>query len=147
MSAEDVAIVRALWREYWASFGLPLDFQGFAEELAGLPGVYGADGGALLLATDNHELAGTIGLRRLDERSGEVKRLYLRPRFRGQGLGRRLLEAVVERAKAASYDCFYADTLPIMTEALSLYERAGFGRVAAYSNAPTPGAIYLKLKL
>jgi GNAT superfamily N-acetyltransferase len=146
-SAEDVAMVRELWREYWGSFGLPLDFQGFGEELEGLPGVYGAEGGALLLAMHNHEPAGTIALRRLDRTSGEVKRLYLRPRFRGQGLGRRLLGAVMERARAVSYDCLYADTLPIMMEALSLYQRAGFERVEAYSNAPTAGAIYLKLKL
>jgi putative acetyltransferase len=146
-SAEDVAMVRELWREYWGSFGLPLDFQGFGEELEGLPGVYGADGGVLLLAMHNHEPAGTIALRRLDRMSGEVKRLYLRPGFRGQGLGRRLLEAVMERARAVSYDCLYADTLPIMMEALSLYQRAGFERVEAYSNAPTAGAIYLKLKL
>jgi ribosomal protein S18 acetylase RimI-like enzyme len=79
--------------------------------------------------------------------SGEVKRLYLRPQFRGQGLGRRLLEAVVERAMAVPYDCLYADTLPIMMEALSLYERAGFERVEAYSTTPTPGAIFLRLKL
>ncbi|MGD0131238.1 MAG: GNAT family N-acetyltransferase [Bryobacteraceae bacterium] len=146
-SAEDVAMVRGLWREYWESFGLPLDFQGFGEEMRGLPGVYGAQGGALLLAMYNHEPAGTIALRRLDRMSGEVKRLYLRPEFRGQGLGRRLLEAVIERAMAVSYDCLYADTLPIMMEALSLYERAGFERVEAYSNTPTPGAIFLRLKL
>jgi putative acetyltransferase len=124
-----------------------MDFQGFGEEMEGLPGVYGAEGGALLLAMHDHQPAGTIALRRLDRMSGEVKRLYLRRRFRGQGLGRRLLEAVIGRAIAISYDCLYADTLPIMMEVLSLYQRAGFERVEAYSNAPTPGAIYLKLKL
>ena len=85
-------------------------------------------------------------MRRLDRKSGEVKRLYLRPKFRGRGLGRRLLEAVIERANAVPYECLYADTLPSMMEALSLYQRIGFERVEAYSKTPTPGAIYLKLK-
>jgi len=146
-SAGDVASVRQLWREYWESFGLPMDFQGFGEELLGLPGAYGREGGALLLATHNDELAGTIAMRRLNVTSGELKRLYVRPQFRGLGLARRLLEAVIERARVVRYECLYGDTLPVMMEALSLYERAGFDRVEAYSNAPTAGAIYLKLKL
>ncbi len=119
-----------------------------ADGFSGLwPGVYGAEGGALLLAKSEDEPAGTIALRRLDDRSGEVKRLYLRPRFRGLGLGRMLLNAVIERARAVPYDCLYGDTLPVMMEALSLYERFGFERVEAYSETPTSGAIYLKLKL
>jgi putative acetyltransferase len=146
-SPGDLAVLRQLWEEYWASFGLPMDFQGFGQELLGLPGVYGAEGGALLLAFDSSEPAGTIALRRLDATSGEVKRLYLRPKFRGHGLGRRLLGAVIDLATAIPYDCLYADTLPSMMEALSLYQRVGFQRVEAYSNTPTPGAIYLKLKL
>jgi GNAT superfamily N-acetyltransferase len=72
--------------------------------------------------------------------SGEVKRLYLRPRFRGLGLGRRLQEAVIERAREIGYDCLYADTLPVMMEALILYRRMGFLQVPPYSNTPTPGA-------
>ncbi len=129
-SPGDLAVVRQLWLEF-----------------LGLPGAYGAEGGALLLALSSSEPAGTIAMRRLAGTSGEVKRLYLRPRFRGHGLGRRLLEAVIHRATAVSYDCLYADTLPSMMEALSLYRRVGFERVEAYSNTPTPGAIYLKLKL
>jgi len=140
-------VVQQLWREYWESFGLPLDFQGFAAELAGLPGAYGVAGGMLLLAVYKDEPAGTIALRRLDATAGELKRLYLRPQCRGLGLGRRLLEATMERAAAMGYQRLYADTLPNMTEALSLYQRAGFERVEAYSSVPTPGAIYLKREL
>lgn len=143
----EVAAVRELWREYWESFGLSMDFQGFGRELEGLPGIYGAEGGALLLAMCGEQPAGTIALRRLNAASGEVKRLYLRPQFRGRGLARRLLEAVIERARSFGYESLYADTLPVMTDALSLYERIGFERVAAYSSHPTPGAIYLKLQL
>lgn len=143
----DVVVVRELWKEYWESFGLPLDFQGFGEEMQGLPGVYGAAGGMLLLATFHDEPAGTVALRRLDHAAGEVKRLYLRPKYRGHGLGRRLLEAVLERAAAIGYERLYADTLPSMVEALRLYQRAGFELVEAYSSIPTPGAIYMKREL
>jgi putative acetyltransferase len=146
-SLGDVAAVQQLWREYWESIGLPMDFQGFGDELRCLPGVYGADGGALLLATFQDEPVGTIALRRLDPTSGEVKRLYLRQKFRGRGLARRLLEAVIERSVVNQYNCLYADTLPSMMDALRLYQRAGFERVEAYSNTPAPGAIYLKLEL
>ena len=146
-SDSDVAVVRELWREYWESFGLSIDFQGFGEELEGLPGVYGAEGGALLVAMSGEQPAGTIALRRLDSRSGEVKRLYLRPQFRGQGLGRLLVDAVMDRARDLGYEALYADTLPVMTDALSLYERMGFERVEAYAQTPTPGAIFLKFKL
>jgi putative acetyltransferase len=143
-SPKDVALVRELWREYWESIGLPMDFQGFGEELAGLPGVYGSEGGALLLATYNDEPAGTIAMRRLDRTSGEVKRLYVRRQARGRGCARSLIDAVIERAIALQYECLYCDTLPSMMEALKLYESLGFERVEAYSKTPTPGAIYLK---
>lgn len=146
-SPEDIALVRELWREYWGSFGLAADFQGFDEEVAGLPGLYGQAGGALLLALDDEKPAGTVALRRLSGTSGEVKRLFLRPQYRGQGLGRRLLEAVVERAVALEYQCLYADTLRVMTDALSLYAKAGFEHTVPYSDTPTPGAIYLKRML
>jgi GNAT superfamily N-acetyltransferase len=146
-SPGDITAVRELWLEYWESIGLPMDFQGFGEERNGLPGVYGDAGGALLLAVNEDEPAGTIALRRLDGRSGEVKRLFLRPQYRGQGLAKRLLEAVIERAIAMQYEWLYADTLPNMKEALSLYKRLGFESAEAYSKTPTPGAIYLKLRL
>src|ERR1700689_4284608 len=126
-SPADIAAVRQLWREYWDSFSLPMDFQGFGAELEGLPGSYAADGGALLLARYESEPAGTIAMRRLDQTSGELKRLYLRPAFRGHGLGRRLLEAVIDQATTTvQYDCLYADTLPSMTEALAFYQGVGF---------------------
>ena len=143
----DLAAVRELWREYWKSINLPNDFQGFADELKGLPGVYGDEGGVLLLATSEGKPAGTIALRRLNTRSGEVKRLYLRPQFRGKGLGRYLVQNIVERARAIGYEALYADTLPIMTDALALYERLGFEKIEAYTSDPTPGAIFLRLKL
>jgi putative acetyltransferase len=146
LSPNDIAAVQELWREYWQSFGLPPDFQGFAGELATLPGVYAPPEGALLLARIEGCPAGTIALRPLTPSSAEVKRLYLRPKYRGFGLGKRLLEAVFERSHGA-FDYLYADTLPEMKEALSLYLKLGFERTEPYSDTPTPGAIYLKRKL
>jgi putative acetyltransferase len=146
-SPADLAAVQDLWREYWRSIDLPDEFQGFGEELKGLPGVYGADGGALLIAWAESAPAGTIALRRLDNRAGEAKRLYLRPAFRGRGLGRYLLENVIERARAIGYEALYADTLPNMRNALGLYARLGFATVEAYGSKPTPGAVYLRLDL
>jgi GNAT superfamily N-acetyltransferase len=145
--SDDVAAVRALWREYWTSFGLSDDFQNFGEELAGLPGAYAADGGVLLIAWSEHGPAGTIALRRLNAGAGEIKRLYLRPRFRGKGLGRTLLESVVTAAREIGYQELYADTLPSMKDALALYSRMGFETVSAYSEEPTPCGVFFRLSL
>lgn len=145
--SDDLAAVRELWREYWKSIDLPDEFQGFAEELQGLPGKYAEDGGALLFAWIEGVPAGTIALRRLNDRAGEVKRLYLRPQFRGRGLGRHLVEQVIERARVIGYETLYADTLPIMTDALRLYAKMGFETTGPYAADPTPGAIFLKLRL
>jgi putative acetyltransferase len=147
VEGSDLASVRELWREYWKSIDLPDDFQGFGEELAGLPGKYAEHGGALLIARIDDVPAGTIALRRLNDHAGEVKRLYLRPQFRGRGLGRHLVEQVVERARAIGYETLYADTLPIMMDALKLYARMGFETTDPYTADPTPGAIFLKLRL
>ena len=146
-SPQDIAAVRELWREYWQSFGLPLDFQGFAAELESLPGAYSPPAGALLLARVDGAPAGTIALRGLTSSSGEVKRLFLRPKYRGFGLGKALLEAIFDRSRAVPYDTLYADTLPVMSEALNLYFRYGFEQTNPYAAHPTPGAIYLKRKL
>jgi putative acetyltransferase len=143
----DIAAVQDLWREYWKSIGLPDNFQGFGEELASLPGVYGADGGVLLLAWKETTAAGTIALRRLDDHSGEIKRLYLRPAFRGRGLGRYLVDQAIDQERGMGYHTLYADTLPSMTDALNLYARLGFEQVPAYATDPTPGAVYLRLNL
>jgi GNAT superfamily N-acetyltransferase len=144
---EDLAAVRELWRAYWKSIDLPDDFQGFGEELQGLPGKYGEDGGVLLIAWIEGTPAGTIALRRLSDHAGEVKRLYLRPQFRGRGLGRHLVEQVIAHAHAIGYETLFADTLPIMTDALSLYAKMGFETTGPYTADPTPGAIFLKLRL
>ena len=143
----ELETVRILWREYWASVGLSADFQNFSEELDSLPGPYSTPSGRLLLAKIKHEPAGTIAMRGLDERSCEVKRLYVRPHYRGKGLATALLENLLKRAKEAGHTEIYCDTLKSMTAALNMYKQRGFIEVGPYSLNPTPDAIYLRLSL
>ena len=142
-----IARVRALLEEYWSSFGFAGDFQGFRDELASLPGRYSPPGGLLLLATVGGGDAGCIALRRLSPAEAEVKRLYVRPLYRGYGIGVALLEHVMAHARSRDYRRLLADTMPPMVTALGLYERHGFVRRGPYGASPTPGAIYLELGL
>ena len=139
--------VRELFREYWTSFGFSPCFQGFEAEVAGLPGVYAPPGGALVLALIDGHAAGCAALRRFDAQRCEAKRLYVRPQFRGQGVGRALLDWVIAEARTMGYREIVGDTIPQMAVALAMYDRAGFERTGPYAEAPTPGAIYLRLKL
>jgi putative acetyltransferase len=144
---ESLDVVRTLWREYWSFLGLPGDFQNFEAELASLPGAYSSPGGLILLAQAETDFAGAAALRPLKSKAGEVKRLYVRPKFRGKGVGRALLEGVISYAREFGYSALYADTLPSMSEAQRLYALYGFEKTTPYSANPTPGALYLSLVL
>jgi GNAT superfamily N-acetyltransferase len=146
-SPAEIVAVEELWLEYWQSFGLPLDFQGFAEELRMLPGKYAPPAGCLLLAQIEGQPAATGAFRRLTRDACEAKRLYVRPTYRRQGLAASLLRKLIEEARVSGYRDLYADTLTSMTSALDLYRRMGFVEVGPYSNTPTPGAVYLHLGL
>jgi len=143
----DLATVRELFQEYWDSFGFTPCFQGFDREVASLPGDYAPPSGRLAIALVDGQPAGCAALRRFDDRRCEAKRLYVRPAFRGRGVGRELLRWVIEEARAAGYREIVGDTMPVMEQALAMYDRAGFERTAAYSDHPTPGAIYLRFVL
>ena len=150
LSVEDGAALnplRQLLEEYWQSFGFTPCFQDFSGELAGLPGHYAPPNGRLALAQVGQEAAGCIALRRVDASRAEAKRLYVRPEFRGLGLGRALLEWVIEEARAAGYAELVGDTMPQMSSALALYDRMGFERTQPYAHLPTEGAIFIRLKL
>lgn len=140
--------VRALVHEYVAWLGIDLSFQGFAEEMAGLPGAYAPPRGRVLLARAGGAAAGCVALRPLDEPGAcEMKRMWVRPAFRGHGVGRALAERVVAEARAVGYRCMRLDTLASMAEANALYERLGFRDIPAYRFNPHPQARYLELDL
>jgi len=139
--------VRELFEEYWKSFGFTPCFQNFSEEAAALPGYYTPPDGRLALAIEGGMPAGCIALRRVDTARCEAKRLYVRPEFRGSGTGLALLQWVINEARAAGYTELLGDTMPVMQRALATYDRLGFERTAPYTTDPTPGAIYLRLKL
>ena len=145
--AAQLAQVRALFEEYWQSFGFTPCFQNFSQEVAGLPGPYAPPDGRLALATIEGVPAGCGALKRFDPTRCEAKRLYVRPQFRGRRLGRALIDWVIAEARAAGYRELLGDTMPVMEQALEMYRRMGFEITGPYAPNPTPGAIFLRLKL
>jgi len=142
-----VESVRALFQEYQAGLGVDLCFQNFAEELAQLPGAYAPPAGRLYLALQKHEPAGCVALRPLQHATCEMKRLYVRPVYRGCGIGRMLAEHALGEARAIGYERVVLDTLPAMHEAQALYTDLGFVETDAYTFNPVDGARFLALDL
>ncbi|HEU4385197.1 MAG TPA: GNAT family N-acetyltransferase [Anaeromyxobacteraceae bacterium] len=145
-SAEDVALARELFLEYQRAIGVDLCFQGFQAEVAGLPGAYVPPRGRLLLVRVEGRPAGCGALRPLEDGAAEMKRMWVRPAFRGRGLGRAVAEALLAAARAEGYARVRLDTLPVMTEAQALYRSLGFVEVPPGPN-PHPGAIHMELRL
>ncbi|HSV57766.1 MAG TPA: GNAT family N-acetyltransferase [Variovorax sp.] len=165
----EIDATRAIFREYADSLNVDLCFQNFEDELAALPGDYAEPRGALLLALIDAEpdaapqgvlaradgrkahVAACCALRPLDAadypNAAEMKRLYVRPGFRGMGLGRQLAEAVLDAARGAGYTCVLLDTLDDMEAARTLYEDLGFEEVPPYYHNPIAGSHYLKVEL
>jgi len=143
--------IRTLFREYAETLNVDLCFQGFDAELASLPGAYAEPGGCLFLALVDGVPAGCCALRSLSDvdhaNACEIKRLYVRPAFRGLRLGRQLADAIMERARDLGYDCVLLDTLDEMETARALYHDLGFVEIPPYYHNPISGAHYLKARL
>lgn len=143
----DIDTARLLFREYATWLGIDLSFQNFDEEVAGLPGKYAPPDGRLLLVLHGDEAAGCVALRRFDECSCEMKRMWVRPEFRGRHLGRMLGEAVISEARKIGYSLMLLDSLPSLSHALALYRSLGFREVAPYRYNPDPRAVFMRLDL
>ena len=146
-SHESIERARELFKEYQQSLGVDLCFQNFDQELATLPGDYSPPSGRLLLAFDAQKLAGCVALHKIDEETCEMKRLYVRPSFRGKGLGRILALVIIAEAQRLGYSRMKLDTLPSMTEAQALYRSLGFLTIQPYRNNPVAGALFMELDL
>ncbi|MCB1919771.1 MAG: GNAT family N-acetyltransferase [Candidatus Competibacteraceae bacterium] len=142
-TSEDLEIVRTLFREYEQFLGVDLCFQGFAEELATLPGRYAPPLGRLLLAREGQQTAGCVALRPLHEQGAcEMKRLFVRPAYRGQGLGLMLAQQIIQEAITVGYTVIRLDTLDTLKQAMRIYETLGFQRCTPYYANPLPGVVY-----
>lgn len=138
---------REIFREYQLSLGIDLCFQDFEQEMADLPGKYAPPQGRLYLAFAEGVLAGCIALRPIQAGQCEIKRLYVRPQFRGQQLGKLLMEKILVEIKDIGYRQVFLDTLPTMTAAQSLYKSLGFREVPPYCFNPVSGAVFMRLDL
>lgn len=139
--AADVADARVLILEYAAATGLDLEFQGFSDEIASLEKTYEA----ILVVRVDGDPAGCVALRRIDDETCEMKRLYVRPQFRKRDIGRTLAERVIAEARARGYRRMRLDTLPTMTQAIALYQSLGFRDIAPYRFNPVEGTRYMEL--
>ena len=144
---EHILLVRQLFIEYQAALGFDLCFQDFKTELATLPGEYAPPRGRLLLACQDNKTAGCAALREFSESICEMKRLYVRPEFRGGGIGKMLAVSLVSEAKKIGYEAMRLDTIPAMVEAIDIYRKLNFKEIPHYRHNPIPGALYFELRL
>jgi putative acetyltransferase len=147
-TSEDIEHARKLFEEYAQSLGFSLCFQNFDEELASLPGKYSPPEGRLLLAASNDQIAGCIALRKHDAGTCEMKRLFVRPEFRREGLGRVLIDKLIEEARTIGYSRMCLDTVPgKMDKAITLYHAYGFREIEPYYDTPVTGTKFMQLDL
>ena len=146
-NTDAAAKAKSLFKEYAASLNFDLCFQDFDRELEEFPVQYSPPDGSLFLAVENNIAVGCIGIRRLEDRVCEMKRLYVKPCFRGTGAGRMLAEKSIEAARSLNYKLMRLDTLPSMTNANRLYVSLGFKRIEPYRYNPIKGAVYMELDL
>jgi carbonic anhydrase len=139
---EEMDLVRKLFTEYQQWLGIDISFQNFETELHALPGCYAAPTGAIFLATENSKPIGCVAIRPFSENEAELKRMYVVPEVRGQGVAKALLRQAIEMASLQGYKSIVLDTLPNMEYAKKLYRQFGFVSTVPYYNSPISGAEY-----
>jgi GNAT superfamily N-acetyltransferase len=143
---EELSQGRELWREYARVVDDPAWFPGFESELAELGTTYGPPGGTFLLAWEGSDLAACGALRRLDSDTAEVRRVYVRPKFRGRGLARTISMALMGEARRLGYAVVRLDVPPKLAEGIKLYQSLGFSPIPAYAAQP-PGAVCMEARV
>ena len=146
-SKNDMNYVRALFLEYAHSLPFKLDFQDFDQELETLPGKYAEPFGCILVAFIDKEAVGCIAIRKIENNTCEMKTLYVKSKYRGNGIGKELVEHSIKKAKEKGYDYMKLDTLSSMKGAVSLYKSLGFMEIEPYIYNPFENAVYMGLKL
>ena len=146
-SEEQISEIKELFREYSTSLGFDLSFQNFQQELGDLPGEYSPPEGRLILAVYNGQTAGCAALRKSADGISEMKRLYVRPEFRGLGIGRALAEVIIEEARIIGYSSMRLDTVSSMEDASRLYRSLGFRETGPYRYNPLENAVFMEKKL
>jgi len=146
-SKRDINIIKELFQEYADSLGFSLDFQNFDKELKGLPGDYAPPEGCLLLAYAGNQAVGCVGLRKISKGICEMKRMYVRKKYRGKGIGKKLANKIIKEARRIGYERMRLDTISTMVEAINLYKSMGFKEIEPYYYNPIEGTKYMELKL
>jgi putative acetyltransferase len=146
-SKEEIESIRKLFLEYASTLNFSLCFQNFEKELRELPGFYSIPNGRLLLAYWNNELAGCIALRNIEEGICEMKRLFVRPEYRGKKIGYELTKYIIDESRKIGYKFMRLDTIETMKEAISLYSKLGFYKIKPYSENPIERTVFMELKL
>jgi ribosomal protein S18 acetylase RimI-like enzyme len=146
-SGEDYEAAKALFREYAIAINVNLGFQHFDEELDRLQEMYAAPQGGIILCKQDKEWIGCVAVRKIDDRTGELKRMYVKPGFQNTGIGKALLSHALELARECGYEKIRLDTLNYMKPAIQLYQQAGFYEIAPYYYNPNDTAVFFEIKL
>jgi putative acetyltransferase len=144
---QEFEVGRILFLQYAESLDLDLGFQDFPTELKAIDKQYSKPTGALLLAYKNSIPVGCVGIRKFDEDTAELKRMYVQTEYRKYKIGMKLLERIVEIAKELNYKSIRLDTLPTMSNAQRLYRSFGFSEIPPYRFNPVNGTVFMEKKL
>ena len=146
-TANDYAAAQEMFRAYAKAININLDFQHFEEELTDLPKMYSLPQGGIILAKDQESVVGCVAIRRINEREGELKRMYVAPEYQNKGFGKTLLQKALILARECNYEKVKLDTLNYMSAAIHLYQQAGFYEIPPYYPNPISTAVYFEIEI